>query len=380
MIETRKKLGIVVLRVGRGTETYIRKHIEDLMPGRVAVCALADAEESAWRPSCPTKILYPPRQSWAQLWRRATSAFGPQPAELMDRLRVGTWCISEDIHVLLCEYLQVAVGVHYVAGKLGIPIYAHAHGYDASGKLRDPAWRQMYRSVLPQLAAIIVVSENMKERVVSLGVAPERVHVVPCCPSVDSDPPVRTVGRGRVVAIGRIIEKKGPLFLMESFRQILDVCPEATLDLLGDGPLREPVRQFVAIHGMEHAVRIHGEQPHEVALRVMKGADLLLQHSIVAGNGDEEGLPVSILEAMAQGIPVVATRIAGIAEAVLDGCTGYLVEAGDCSAMANQARILLTDEARNLQFGIAAWRRALDCFSWERERTALRSLIDPHLM
>lgn len=91
--------------------------------------------------------------------------------------------------------------------------------------------------------------------------------------------------------------------------------------------------------------------------------------------GDEEGLPVSILEAMSYGLPVISTRHAGIPEAVVEAETGFLVEEGDCYEMSNQIVTLAQSVDLRSKFGFAGWQRARALFTWERERERLLSVM-----
>jgi glycosyltransferase involved in cell wall biosynthesis len=111
----------------------------------------------------------------------------------------------------------------------------------------------------------------------------------------------------------------------------------------------------------------------------MRDADMFLQHSITdPATGDEEGLPVAVLEAMANALPVVATRHAGIPEAVLEGATGYLVDEGDTASMADRIVALARDADRRRNMGRAGWQRAGENFSREKERAALLNILGLH--
>jgi glycosyltransferase involved in cell wall biosynthesis len=104
-----------------------------------------------------------------------------------------------------------------------------------------------------------------------------------------------------------------------------------------------------------------------------------LQHSVTAEDGDEEGLPVSILEAMAEGVPVVSTLHAGIPEAVRHGETGLLVEPGNCRAMAESACDLLRDEPLRRRMGATARKVVVTRFSLDGQIGALRNIIEKYM-
>ena len=123
--------------------------------------------------------------------------------------------------------------------------------------------------------------------------------------------------------------------------------------MIGDGPLAAKCQTMVRELDLSKRVRIHGAQVHHVVYRYMQEATLFVQHSVTAANGDAEGLPVSILEAMASGLPIVSTRHAAIPEAVRDNVTGWLVDEYDLDGMATAMADLLDDPARAARFGVA---------------------------
>ena len=130
--------------------------------------------------------------------------------------------------------------------------------------------------------------------------------------------------------------KEIPTFTLEAFRQALKVNSSLRLEYVGDGELIDEVRQFVRTNQLDDKVLLHGSKPNLDVQELMKNADIFLQHSRTDPvTGDEEGLPVAILEAMANSLPVVSTRHAGIPEAVMGSATGYLVDEGDVEDMAN---------------------------------------------
>lgn len=124
---------------------------------------------------------------------------------------------------------------------------------------------------------------------------------------------------------------------MRAFCAAAKETPQAHLDVLGDGPLLAPCRQIVAAAEMTGQVTFHGAQPHDVVRDHLARAEVFLQHSVTARNGNTEGLPTAIQEAMASGTVTVSTRHAGIPEAVEEGKTGFLVDEFDAAGF--QARI-----------------------------------------
>jgi glycosyltransferase involved in cell wall biosynthesis len=173
--------------------------------------------------------------------------------------------------------------------------------------LRDEAWRDKYLE-LRHVAGIIVVSHAMKAVLTGFGIPAAMIHRIPC--GADSSEFVARPDRSpriRFLAVGRLTGKKGPIFLLDSFRQALERNPDIELNLVGDGELAEAVRQFVQAFSLTDRVKLHGVQPPAAVQELIRSSDVFVQHSVVnRSNGDEEGLPVSILEAMAGGLPVVS--------------------------------------------------------------------------
>jgi glycosyltransferase involved in cell wall biosynthesis len=371
-------LGVIVMAVGRPSETYLAQHIARLSPGRTVVCSLGPCDEPKWAPAAAEFKLYESEHGSVEALRRIASAISPRVLNRLDTVRVVAWLVKHRIDVVLCEFLQVAIAFSDVCRRMRIPVVAHAHGFDLSAQTRDRAWERAYREKLPLMNEIVVVSRLMRERVESLGVPADRVHVIPCGTEIDeiTDPclPVRRK-RFKAVAVGRLIAKKGPIFLLEAFRRIRHAGVDVELCVIGGGPFLEPMRQFVLSTGLEADVHLLGNLTNDDVKKHLRDADVFLLHSVTADNGDEEGLPVAILEAMAAGVPVVSTRHAGIPEAVRDGRTGFLVEPRDCQAMANRVIELLQCDRLRSQMGRAARDVVVAEFSLEREIEGLRSVL-----
>ena len=371
-------LGVIVSCIGKTSETYISSHIANLSPAGTAVCSLSPVDNPAWAPEWPVLRLYHSDVWPLQALRRVAGAASRESLLRIDLSRIAFWLATNRIDVVLCEYLQVAVSVADVCRRMRIPLVAHAHGYDVAGLSRDAVWGARYRAVLPRIDAVVVVSRAMKAQVMEFGVSADRIHVIPCGTDVRAESNAQRHGNRelfKIVAVGRLIPKKGPIFLLEAFRRVRQACPRAELFVVGEGPLMEAVSQFVRATELEDCVHLLGELPNASVRLLLGDADLFLQHSVTALDGDQEGLPVSILEAMAEGVPVVSTHHAGIPEAVQDGETGFLVQPGDCQAMADRTVQLLLDEDLRRTMGVAAQERVKASFSIAGELRELRLVL-----
>lgn len=371
-------LGVIVFAIGRGSETYIARHIDHLAPGCTAVCTFSTSSSDSWTSSAPVLELFNSSRRSFGIAQEVLRAMSPVGARKLSDARLGLWLIKNRIQVVFCEYLQVAAAVVDLCRRLKIPVVAHAHGYDITAQAREAGWADRYSQKLPLMDEIVVVSQDMREKVLRFGVAAEKVHVIPCGTAVSVDP-----GAGKqchrtsfkLLAVGRLTAKKGPILLLEAFRQIRQVIPNVELSVIGDGEFREPMRQYLVATRLEGSAHLLGALSNEEVRKHLRDADLFLQHSITADNGDEEGLPVAILEAMAESVPVVATRHAGIPEVVADGQNGFLVTPGDTAGMAQRSIQLLEDSALRARFGGRALSSVQERFSIDREMVCLREIL-----
>ena len=162
-------------------------------------------------------------------------------------------------------------------------------------------------------------------------------------------------GRTVVLHSGRLTPRKGADHLLRAFAQVADTRPEALLLFLGDGPERADLESLAEALGLAEQVRFVGF--HEDVRRWLAAADLFVLSSLI------EGLPNALLEAMAVGLPVLATRIGGSLEAIEDGVSGVLVEPGRAEPLAAGLGPLLDDADRRAALGAAARARIEARFS-----------------
>jgi glycosyltransferase involved in cell wall biosynthesis len=370
------RLAILSSSLGKRSETFIHRHMLDLAPGETVV--VAGRREPGLAPeleAIPHLELGEARRDLRWLWQsglyllRATR-------ETPTQRRARAFLEMHRPGVLLGEYMNQSLRWLPLAERMRLPFFVHAHGYDVSASLRDPATCRRYLQY-ERARGIIVFADVCRRRLVGLGLSGANIHVIPYGVDVPGAPPGHAARETvRCLAVGRMTAKKAPLLTLEAFARALAAYPHMRLDFVGTGELFEEARSFVARRGLETRVTLHGGQPHAVVLGLMRECDIFLQHSRTDPvTGDEEGLPVAILEAMAHALPVVSTRHAGIPEAVIEGVNGLLVDEGDVDGMAQGLSTLARDAELRRRFGHAGWERARQQFTWELERTRLRSVL-----
>jgi glycosyltransferase involved in cell wall biosynthesis len=356
--------------------------MQDLLSGQTAVVA-DDSEKpfaGYWAvdgPQLSINRLQPKFRR--QLWESAVRRLGvPMNGDYVER-NVKSFLRNHGVRVIMGEYLSWSLSWLQVAQSLEIPFFAHAHGYDVSMNLREAKWRTEYIR-FNRSAGVITVSEFSKARLVELGLDERKIHVVPCGVDVPPQPLDHPEGNTiRCLAVGRMVAKKAPVLLLDAFRRASEACPELRLDYVGEGELFSAAQQFVRAFDMADRVKLHGSQPSDVVVHLMRNADVFMQHSMTDPlTGDEEGLPVAILEAMANSLPVLSTNHAGTPEAVVEGKTGFLVEEGNSREMGHRLVTLARDLSLRQRMGRAGWQRARDGFSWEGEAGRLRKILGLH--
>ena len=136
----------------------------------------------------------------------------------------------------------------------------------------------------------------------------------------------------RLLMVGRLTEKKGTLMAIDVFDEIVRRCPGLRLTIIGKGPLRDDIDARIMRSVSPSSIRIIDEMPNREIIEAMLGSDILLHTSITASDGDSEGIPNVVMEAMAHGLPVVASDNGGTAELVEERRTGLLFPEKDVEA------------------------------------------------
>ena len=229
-----------------------------------------------------------------------------------------------------------AVKLMKISHLLDVPLVVSFYGSDVSRLPSEFGWKRRYRKLARHGTCFIAASQIMKDSLISLGFPEEKIHIVRF--GVDMD--VASF-RGKylhtpsIMMVGRMVEKKGFKYAIQALSELLTRGIHANLNLYGNGPLMESLRKLTVTLNLENQVQFHGYQPIENILDAHDNHSMLLAPSVTAQDGDMEGLPNTILEAMARGTPVVATRHAAIPEVIEHKKTGFLVEERDFITLAD---------------------------------------------
>lgn len=296
---------------------------------------------------------------------RNLASLGVEVLDLEQADRSFTPSLLRQLFRLLRRYRFDVVHTHAsLAGRIA----ARLAGYPAIVLTRHGLGSRAFRGPafwLNRLAGemltdrIIAISGAVRDHLVAGGISPERVTVIhngvdlrEFPPGLDPRPVREELGLGTGPVVGmiaRLVPEKGHDYLLLAARQVVDRLPEARFLLVGDGPERDRLSALARQLGLEAHVLFAGFRPD--IPQVVAAQDLAVLSST------SEGLGLVLLEAMAGGKPVVATRVGGIPEVVEDGYTGILVPPRDPSSLARAILGLLEDREMARRMGLAGRQR-----------------------
>ncbi len=246
---------------------------------------------------------------------------------------------------VLAEYGHTGVRMMDICAELGIPLFVYFLGYDGYIDWVLKKYGHRYQEFNDKAKGVICVSRDLVGQLKKLGVREDILHYNPCGPNnLDMEQVNPEKSQPLFVAVGAFDERKGPHFTIQAFAKAAAQVNGMELHMVGDGPLWERCKKLARELGVEDRVFFLGKKTLQEIHDLERRARAFVQHSIVAPvTGDSEGTPVAIVEASAAGLPVIATRHAGIKDTIIHGKTGFLVGETDVDAMA-EYMVLLASE------------------------------------
>jgi len=260
--------------------------------------------------------------------------------------------------------------LHCQFGKLGPPILDLKHigvisgklvtsfrGYDATVLLDK--YPDIYNDLFKEGDLFLPVSDSLKKRILKAGCNPERIQIhrsgIDCSKfelTITKPPNGDPI---RILTIGRLIEKKGIPYAIKAVAKLKRQGYTLSYDIVGDGKLRLQLEQMIRDLNLEGDVRLLGWQNHEEIVQLLKQSHILVAPSVTS-NGDQEGIPNVLKEAMAMGIPVIGTYHGGIPELIEDGVSGLLVPERDVDALTDKLAYLIEHPEKWQELGSFGYR------------------------
>jgi len=304
-------------------------------------------------------------------------AFGENADPWVRVQAMAAYLTDQRIAAVLAEFGPTGVEMMPVCAEAGVPLIVHFHGYDAWRSDVLASYGRRYRALFQQAHAVIGVSKEMCQQLAALGAPAGRLHHVPY--GVDTalfaqaDP--ASCGPDFLM-VGRQVDKKGHLLALLAFANLARAVPQATLRIVGNGPLLESGQMLAQTLGIADQVRWLGVLPPEGVAREMRHARALIQFSHTTPSGDREGTPVAMLEAMSCGVPVVGSRHAGIPDVIEHEVHGLLVDPFDVPALTHALGRLAGQPALVTRLGQASAALIRSRYTQDRYIRQLSALID----
>jgi len=263
------------------------------------------------------------------------------PWQISDReLRVLRSILSEaDARLLHIYFGQIAVHLLPLIRSWNKPSIVSFHGADVVVDMNKPAYREATRQMLDAVKLVLVRSQSLRCAVIDLGCDEKKIEIQRTGIPLDEFPFrernfVAAVKEWRLVQAGRLVEKKGLPVALRAFALFLHQHPNATLTIAGEGPLLGQLQDLTRELNIGSRVSFTGFITQEQLRETYYGSHIFLHPSQMGRDGNQEGIPNSMLEAMASGLPVFATQHGGIPEAIENGRSGVLVPQGDHEKLA----------------------------------------------
>ena len=265
--------------------------------------------------------------------------------------------------------------VNAIQGKLVVTF----HGYDASRTIKNEG-DNTYNLLWKTGDLFLPVSDYIRQILLDLGCPSEKTKVHHMGVDIYEFSPQPNNQNDRdavqVISICRLVEKKGIQFAVEALALYKRVYPEDAIcyQIVGDGPLIADLKAKVQEYQLESTINFLGVRTHSQVFQLLQASDILLAPSITAADGDQEGIPVVIMEAMTMGIPVIASCHSGIPELVEDQKTGFLVPEKDVDALYRQLNILIHDENLRYTMGVNGRQKIVEDFNQSKLNSRLAEL------
>lgn len=258
---------------------------------------------------------------------------------------------DHNVKHVISEYGPTGTYILELLEEMNIDIYPYFHGRDAYHYKTLKRFGLKYRKLFTQSSKIFCVSKDMKKQLIKLGADETKIILNPCSPNTDIFYDKNIVrNTNQFISVGRFCGKKSPLSTIKSFEIALHKYPNLELLMIGDGPLFKLSSEYIKNNNLTKSIRLLGKQSPVKIAELLNESYAFIQHSVRADDGDSEGTPVAVMEAMICGCPIISTLHAGIPDVVIHKHHGFLVKEHDIIDMSNSIiKILELDDIQHMR-------------------------------
>ena len=286
---------------------------------------------------------------------------------------------KNSVQIIHSHFGPSGIEILPIAQKLKIPLVVSFHGYDASFLLEFEKYQHNLRNLF-KYSTVVVPTEFMLKKLSYLGLNSLNSKVIHYGIALNDFEYKRYESvkdkfldndKINFFQVSNFVEKKGHFYTLRAFKKFLEKYPNAHLTLAGDGYLKDQIIKLCNELNLDHYVNFPGLVTQKQVKQLMKDMDIFVHHSITASNGEQEGVPNVLIEAMASGLPVISTFHAGIPELIDDGVNGFLVEEKDIDKYSQRMFDILN---KGDNFKLNARRKIEESYNLEIEMNKLIEL------
>jgi glycosyltransferase involved in cell wall biosynthesis len=316
------------------------------------------------------------------------AAYAAAPLALAASFRAARRVARDVGATLLHGHWLIPSGAVVIAAARGLPTVISLHGSDVYVAERHGLARRAARAALRRVDWVTSCSDDLRDRAIALGADGARAETIPYGVDVDRfrpDAMLRDAGR-RAMGVapddlvlftaGRFVRKKGFEYLIDALGELAPRWPSLRLVIAGGGDLDHELRDRARALGVIDRTHFPGVLAQDDVAASLAAADLVVVPSVHDDAGNVDGLPNTVMEALASGTPLIATRVGGIPSVVVHQRTGWLVPERDAAALAGALDRLLRDRETRLALGRAAREDALGRRTWATVAAAFERVYD----
>jgi len=348
LIDKKSKPNVALVSANKNkyTETFLNQHEKFLLEGGYYLHRLY----GGYLPTIEYKRgpLLSKNESFAKFMEWKSAFFDLDKEDNLKEAFVN-YLINNNINLVIAEFGQSGGEISNLCQAAGVPLIVVFYGYDAHHAKVIETYQEKYKTMFEYASKIIGVSQDIVVKLENLGAPKDKLFYLPC--AIDNSRFTyedHSKNDPIFLSVGRFAETKSPHLSILAFNEVLKQIPNAKLIMIGKdggGELFEACIILVKALKIENSVIFKGICTPEEVKEDMKKARVFIQHSLTTPiNRDKEGTPVAVMEAMASGLPVVATKHAGIQELIVSGENGFLVDEYDYLTMANLMVKIAQDE------------------------------------
>lgn len=232
-------------------------------------------------------------------------------------------------------------------------------GADATSELEEHPHK--YDLLFKKADLILVVCQHFKNRLIAYGCPPEKIYVhhsgIDCNKFKFKERSSTTDKNIRIISVGRLTKMKGFCFALKAIAKLVKIIPNLRYEIIGNGELFDKLQTMITDLGLRKNVFLRGQLSHDEVITALNNAHIFLLTSCTTKEGEQEGIPNVLMEALASGLPVVATNHSGVPELIQDGISGFLVPEKNVNKLVQKLKYLIQHSDLWIKFAKAGAQR-----------------------